>query len=175
MSKLLFICVCLKKCYETNKQLPQSLHLICHQVVQIQQKHLKFLFALLFLTYAKKVLYYSFTPWRKCVTVFSFLYVHKLFSNKKKSMILFVYCHENRNITISQHNTLPVFLLLPILLIHIQKLRYNSVYILVMVKVKASQSHTAYTKPSASTGGSNVRFRSFDFFFFSYLLSHCSL
>lgn len=75
-------------------------------------KTFKVLIALLFLTYGKKgaVLFFDSLE-EVCSRVCSFLYVHELFSNKKKSKIIFVYCHENRNIII-QHNTLPVFLLL---------------------------------------------------------------
>ncbi len=81
------ICL-LKKSYETykntnNSHSVQSLHLIC-QVVQIQQKTFKVLIALLFLTYAKKVLYYSLTPWRKCVTESVHFCMYMSFSQIKK-------------------------------------------------------------------------------------------
>ncbi len=80
-----------KKSYETykntnNSHSVQSLHLIC-QVVQIQQKTFKVLIALLFLTYAKKgaVLFFDSLE-EVCNRVCSFLYVHELFSNKKKKV-----------------------------------------------------------------------------------------
>lgn len=53
-------------------------------------KTFKVLIALLFLTYAKKVLYYSLTPLRKCVRVCSFFLCTWAFLElkKKKKIIL---------------------------------------------------------------------------------------
>lgn len=79
-------------------------------------KTLKVLIALLFLTYAKKVLYYSLTPWRKCVTESVNFFMYTSFSQikkkKRKLWKIFVYCPENRNTLASNKNTLPVFLLI---------------------------------------------------------------
>ncbi len=178
-SKLLFICVCLKKKLWNIQKYKQPWHLICHQVVQIQQKHLKFLLPCYFWRMPKKVLYYSFTPWRKCVTVFSFLYVHKLFSNKKK--VWFFLSIVMRIETLLLANIIPYqcFFYFPILIIHIQKLRYNSVYIFSHGKSESkSKSHCFTLSPQRLQVAAMSCFRSFDFdgvFFTPYLLSLCSL
>lgn len=112
-----------------NSHSVQSLHLICHQVVQIQQKHLKFLLPCYFWRMAKKVLYYSLTPWRKCVAESVHFCMYMSFSQIKKKVKLFLSIVMRIETLLSSIIPYQCFFYFSILIIHIQKLRYNSVYI----------------------------------------------
>ncbi len=70
---VIYLCLFKKKCYETYKQQPQSLHLICHQVPDTA-KTFKVLIALLFLTYAKKgALLFFYSLEEVCNSLFIFV------------------------------------------------------------------------------------------------------